>query len=38
MWKRLRAGLGKSLVHIRLSETATSYFEFYEEETYPYER
>ena len=38
IWKRLRAGLGKSLVHIRLSETATSYFEFYEEETYPYER
>ncbi|MGE3522446.1 MAG: 6-carboxytetrahydropterin synthase, partial [Candidatus Dadabacteria bacterium] len=27
IWKRLRAGLGKSLVHIRLSETATSYFE-----------
>ena len=38
IWKRLRAGLGKSLVHIRLSETATSYFELYEEEAYPYER
>jgi 6-pyruvoyltetrahydropterin/6-carboxytetrahydropterin synthase len=38
IWNRLSAGLGESLVHIRLGETATSYFEFFEEESYPYER
>jgi 6-pyruvoyltetrahydropterin/6-carboxytetrahydropterin synthase len=38
LWLRLKTILPKELVHLRLSETPTSYFEFFEEEGYPYER
>lgn len=38
LWERLRARLPERLVHLRLSETSSSYFEFFEEEGYPYER
>ncbi len=38
LWEGLRGSLGERLVHLRLSETSTSYFEFFEEEGYPYER
>lgn len=38
IWDRLKQSLGRSLVHLRLSETSSSYFEFFEEESYPYER
>ena len=37
LWMRLRKILPYELVHLRLSETSTSYFEFFEEEGYPYE-
>jgi 6-pyruvoyltetrahydropterin/6-carboxytetrahydropterin synthase len=38
LWKGLRGSLGKKLVHLRLSETSSSCFEFFDEEGYPYER
>lgn len=38
VWEKLRAGLRERLVHLRLSETSSSYFEFFDEEGYPYER
>lgn len=38
LWERLRMSLPNMLVYLRLSETSTSYFEFFEEEGYPYER
>ena len=38
LWEGLRGSLGERLVHLRLSETPTSYFEFFDEEGYPYER
>ncbi|MEW6144221.1 MAG: 6-carboxytetrahydropterin synthase [Thermodesulfobacteriota bacterium] len=38
LWKGLSGRLGKKLVHLRLSETSSSYFEFFDEEGYPYER
>ncbi len=38
LWDGLRSSLGEKLIHIRLSETSNSYFEFFDEEGYPYER
>lgn len=38
LWEGLRDSLGERLVHLRLSETSTSHFEFFDEEGYPYER
>jgi 6-pyruvoyltetrahydropterin/6-carboxytetrahydropterin synthase len=38
LWYGLRGRLGERLVHLRLSETSSSYFEFFDEEGYPYER
>ena len=38
LWEKLRDGLSEKLVHLRLSETSSSYFEFFDEEGYPYER
>ena len=38
LWGRLRSSLRDGLVHLRLSETSSSYFEFFDEEGYPYER
>lgn len=38
LWERLRSRLPERLIHLRLSETSSSYFEFFEEEGYPYER
>jgi len=38
LWDKLRGTLSKRLVHIRLSETSSSYFEYFDEEGYPYER
>ncbi len=38
LWEKLMDSLGKRLVHLRLSETSSSYFEFFDEEGYPYER
>jgi 6-pyruvoyl-tetrahydropterin synthase len=38
LWEGLRGCLHEKLVHLRLSETSSSYFEFFDEEGYPYER
>ena len=38
LWEGLRGRLSERLVHLRLSETSSSYFEFFDEEGYPYER
>jgi 6-pyruvoyltetrahydropterin/6-carboxytetrahydropterin synthase len=38
LWQKLRDRLRGRLVHLRLSETSSSYFEFFDEEGYPYER
>ena len=38
LWRCLRTTLPYELVHLRLCETSTSYFEFFEKEGYPYER
>lgn len=38
LWEKLREKLRERLVHLRLSETSSSYFEFFDEEGYPYER
>ncbi len=38
LWEGLKVRLGDRLVHIGLSETSSSYFEFFDEEGYPYER
>jgi 6-pyruvoyltetrahydropterin/6-carboxytetrahydropterin synthase len=38
LWKGLRSRLREKLVHLGLSETSSSYFEFFDEEGYPYER
>ena len=38
LWMKLRTVLAGRLVHLRLSETSSSYFEFFDEEGYPYER
>ncbi|MEM7009280.1 MAG: 6-carboxytetrahydropterin synthase, partial [Thermodesulfobacteriota bacterium] len=37
IWGKIKPELGDMLIHIKLSETSTSYFEYYEEENYPYE-
>ena len=37
MWERIRVNLGDKLIHLKLSETSNSYFEYYEEDDYPYE-
>lgn len=34
IWDRLKAGLGESLVHVRVGETKNSYFEYFEEASY----
>jgi len=38
MWERIKPDLGDKLIHLKLSETSNSYFEYYEEDNYPYER
>lgn len=38
LWEKLRDRLRDRLVHLRLSETSSSYFEYFDEEGYPYER
>ena len=38
IWDRIKPGLEDKLIHIKLSETSNSCFEYYEEENYPYER
>lgn len=38
IWGHLKKRLGQRLIHLRISETDSSYFEYYEEEDYPYER
>jgi len=37
MWERIKPDLGEKLIHLKLSETSNSYFEYYEEGNYPYE-
>lgn len=37
IWDNIKPELGNKLIHIKLSETSNSYFEYYEEENYPYE-
>ncbi len=37
IWDSIKPALGDKLIHIKLSETSNSYFEYYEEENYPYE-
>ena len=37
IWDNIKPLLGKKLIHIKLSETSNSYFEYYEEDNYPYE-
>ncbi len=37
LWERLRGQLGDRQIHLRLSETSSSYFEYFEESNYPYE-
>lgn len=37
IWDSIKPTLGDKLIHIKLSETSNSYFEYYEEENYPYE-
>jgi len=38
IWGKLKPDLADKLIHIKLSETSRSYFEYYEEGNYPYER
>lgn len=38
IWRKLKPDLADKLIHIKLSETSRSYFEYYEEGNYPYER
>lgn len=38
LWARLKPRIPCKLVHLRLSETGTSYFEYFQEEENPYER
>lgn len=38
IWDRIKPSLKEKLIHIKLSETPRSYFEYYEEDNYPYER
>lgn len=37
MWERIKPDLGEKFIHLKLSETSNSYFEYYEEGNYPYE-
>lgn len=37
IWDKVKPDLGEKLIHIKVSETSNSYFEYYEEENYPYE-
>lgn len=37
-WKKIKERVGDKLIHLKLSETSRSYFEYYEEGNYPYER
>ena len=37
IWDSIKPELGNKLIHIKLSETSNSYFEYYEEDNYPYE-
>ncbi|MEQ9619669.1 MAG: 6-carboxytetrahydropterin synthase [Deltaproteobacteria bacterium] len=37
IWERLEPSLRCRLIHIRVSETDSSYFEYFEEGSYPYE-
>ena len=37
IWDSIKPELGEKLIHIKLSETSNSYFEYYEEDNYPYE-
>ncbi|NIU86343.1 MAG: 6-carboxytetrahydropterin synthase [Nitrosopumilaceae archaeon] len=37
IWDRIEPALGNKLIHIKLSETSNSYFEYYKEDNYPYE-
>ncbi len=37
IWGKLKPDLADKLIHIKLSETSRSYFEYYEEGNYPYE-
>lgn len=38
IWNKIKPSLNDKLIHIKLSETSRSYFEYYEEANYPYER
>lgn len=38
IWDRIKPSLKDKLIHLKLSETSRSYFEYYEEANYPYER
>ncbi len=38
IWNKIKLSLSDKLIHLKLSETSNSYFEYYEEENYPYER
>ncbi len=37
VWDRVKPELKDALIHLKLSETSRSYFEYYEEGNYPYE-
>jgi len=38
VWDKIKPELKATLIHLKLSETSRSYFEYYEEGNYPYER
>ena len=38
IWDKLKPALGNGLVHLKISETEKSSFEYFEEGGYPYER
>ncbi len=38
IWNKIKPSLSDKLIHLKLSETSNSYFEYYEEGNYPYER
>lgn len=38
IWNKIQPILNNTLIHLKLSETSNSYFEYYEEGNYPYER
>ena len=38
IWSKIKPSLSDKLIHLKLSETSNSYFEYYEEGNYPYER